>query len=765
MKKSPSILRPSIFALSVATLTVPSLYPDTIDTFDSGGIHAIASQIGAAPDPSIIAEGLNNILHLLGGVSAQANHWTYDRNDTGEYETIDASFDFRITAGTNGLADGLGFLLIPTSIYGPSGDGPNPTAEEPDVLGAFGLGIDVYPNINNISTHWNGFQVNELNASYVSSFRDNNVFNRVHVTLQRVSNATNASVILVNDSLGATPGAPAKIIDTVLPNMLPYENRVQFAARTGTENLNLDIDNVNVAYANPFVAVLPAAPTGHLYQDFDSTGTTSYRAVQVAKSDVTTFRSGPLIKTAEPDSTGAFLRIVNDNVNSQNNRVVFERGLDGGASNMGEVLQFDFRINSTDTPADGLGLLFLRTRDLGGTSYFTGDGIASSEEPNHANMLGIGFDVYPDGGTDVAPGVSLHWNGSKLADVLLPPSLGLNQFHRIQVLREPVATGLNVTVSAVPNINGVPVAPVTLVDHFFVPGASLYDYRAQFSARTGTENADVDIDNITSTQIARPPLANTQADFIQAAGSGWKGYAFGGGAAPDVRTDFDLNGNYLRLTYDGINVQKNAIAFDKQLDGSISGKTGIKGDVDFRLNSPTDQPADGMSLMLIPTAMYGNTGPGAAATPGFLAEEPNAPGVFGIGLDVYEDLRANQISLHWDGNVIIQLDVDPGKFNLVSGGFNHLHFELTQDASGMFLDLILTADIFGVPETPLVVFDDFLIPGMNLYDYRVEFAGRTGGLNMDIDLDNILVQTIPEPTSAALVGLGALLLARRRRQS
>jgi hypothetical protein len=110
----------------------------------------------------------------------------------------------------------------------PTGDGPNPLAEKPDLAGAFGLGIDVYPGINNISTHF-GTLVGEVNPSYVSSFRDNLVFNRVKFTLQRVGNATNATVSLISDSLGMTPGPEVKIMETVIPNMLPYENRVHSA--------------------------------------------------------------------------------------------------------------------------------------------------------------------------------------------------------------------------------------------------------------------------------------------------------------------------------------------------------------------------------------------------------------------------------------------------------------------------------------------------------------------------------------------------------
>jgi hypothetical protein len=242
-------------------------------------------------------------------------------------------------------------------------------------------------------------------------------------------------------------------------------------------------------------------------------------------------------------------------------------------------------------------------------------------------MLGIGFDVYDNGAPDVSPGVSLHWNGVTLTDVPLPPSFALNQFHRVEVTRETLPTGLNVTVTGIPNINGVPGAPVTLIDHFFVEGASNYDYRLQVSGRTGGANADHDIDNIVTSQVTRAPLARTESNFDQGTGSAWKGYVYETGAGPDVRNDFEVNGSFLRLAYDTVNGQRNAIAFDKQVDGSLNGRTKITADVDFRaMNTDGFQAADGFSLLIIPTATYGNTGPGAASAPGFLAEKPNAPG-------------------------------------------------------------------------------------------------------------------------------------------
>jgi hypothetical protein len=295
----------------------------------------------------------------------------------------------------------------------------------------------------------------------------------------------------------------------------------------------------------------------------------------------------------------------------------------------------------------------------------------------------------------------------------------------------------------------------------FVFGANNYDYRVQFSGRTGGANADHDIDNIQSSQILKAAQAQTKANFTAQDDSGWKGYLYGGGLAPEVRNDLSQNGNYLRIIHDGQNGQLNSVAFDKQIDGSISGRTGINAQLDFRLTS-TDASADGFSFMLIPTATFGNSGPGAAGTPGFIAEEPNVAGVFGVAVDLYDNI--NEVTAHWNGGVVSEVPVDPALVNLDSGSFHRMRLELRQVGADTLLDLILTSDVFGLAGAPLRVIDDLVIPGMNLYDYRVEIAGRTGGLNVSLDVDNILTQTIPEPASAALLGLGTVLLAGRRRR-
>ena len=749
------ILQRSVALLCVAPTLLTAA---TVDTFDGGGTAATNVQGGGGAAASVVAGGPNgNFLRLTtAGQNGTDNRYTYALTDTGAFDTITADFDFRILSPG---ADGFSFSLIPTSVFGTSGDGPAFTAEEPNFAGMLGIGFDLYDNLNNVSAHWNGNQLNELsvprNGGPGVNFRENGVFNRVTAQLQRVGNGSNLTLTLTGNSLG-TPGTPYKALEFALPNMLPYQNRVQFAGRTGGINQTVDIDNLNVAYSNPFTGLATAAPTGRLTQNFDSSGTTNYRAQQNNLRDDGTFRPGAILKAAEAGSSGAYLRLVSE-IGSQNNQIAFDRAFDAGVSNVTEVLKFDARLTSSGTPADGMGILFLPTSTQG----FSGAGIGSSEEPNHAGIFGVGLDVYNNGGGEQAPGISLHWNGVQVGDFAIPnPAIALGQFHSFEIVRTPVAGGLSVSVNITPDVNGTPGAPVSVVSNFFVAGARNYDNRVEFAARTGGASASHDLDNISSLQLAAAAQSKTHTNFDQGNGSGWKAFRSGEGSVPQIQNDSAPNGDYLRLMHDNNN-QTNSVAFDQQSDGIVGSASGIVAEFDTRM-TPGGNPGDGFSMMLIPTATYGTTGLGAITQGGFVSEEPNAPGVFGLAFDLYNGGSPfNEISLHWNGNAVTA--GDPG-FDLDSSLFHHVRLTLTESGSDVLASLSLIPDVFGSPGAQVNLFSDLLIPGMSLYDYRVEFGARSGGATVAVDLDNISVNTVPEPGSAAMLCLGLGVLLRRRRK-
>ena len=101
-------------------------------------------------------------------------------------------------------------------------------------------------------------------------------------------------------------------------------------------------------------------------------------------------------------------------------------------------------------------------------------------------------------------------------------------------------------------------------------------------------------------------------------------------------------------------------------------------------------------------------------------------------------------------------------FDIGNDVFNKVRFELRATPEGTLLDLSIIPDFYLNPGQAIVVFDDLPV-GLGLYDYRVEFAARTGGLNLSVDLDDILVQTVPEPTSMALLAIGGVAMGCFRR--
>ena len=104
-------------------------------------------------DPSSIGqnEGMDGFLRIVKEGGGQANVVAFDHDGSEATDEHNISFNFRgLDGGAAGRADGMSFLLVPTEDYGTEGAdtiefGPH---EEPNLLGAFGIGFDTFNNDN-----------------------------------------------------------------------------------------------------------------------------------------------------------------------------------------------------------------------------------------------------------------------------------------------------------------------------------------------------------------------------------------------------------------------------------------------------------------------------------------------------------------------------------------------------------------------------------------------------------------------------------------
>ena len=199
-------------------------------------------------------------------------------------------------------------------------------------------------------------------------------------------------------------------------------------------------------------------------------------------------------------------------------------------------------------------------------------------------------------------------------------------------------------------------------------------------------------------------------------------------------------GNYMRLINDGVNNNNNAIAFDQAPDG-VNPSGSISVDFDVRFTDSSGLPADGGSILLIPTGTYGALGNGWGG--GGSSEEPNVAGAFAIGMDLHPAESLNEISVHWNGAAITSVNMNDADLDWDAAVFHHVHAELVEGVGAggaVAVTVTITPDIHGTPGTPYTPIDNVTMTGMGSFaDYRVEFTGRTGGRNVSMDLDNIQV--------------------------
>ncbi|HEY5913173.1 MAG TPA: CotH kinase family protein, partial [Verrucomicrobiae bacterium] len=226
----------------------------TPQNFDSAGT---AYTLAGSTTPSIQTAdsgSTGDFLRLVPATGSQSGRIAFDRTASGAFNTVIATFDFRITPPSEqNQADGFAFALLSTATYGTTGVGPS-FAEEPNISKSIGVGFDDYdnastpaePNNNHISLHWNGALVGyPVTPSFDMS---NGKFHRAQIIVSFSGNNAYVTVRLTPD-INGTPGPT----ETVLQNALiagaaAYESRAAFAARTGGAWASHDLDNVNVQY-------------------------------------------------------------------------------------------------------------------------------------------------------------------------------------------------------------------------------------------------------------------------------------------------------------------------------------------------------------------------------------------------------------------------------------------------------------------------------------------------------------------------------------
>ncbi len=210
--------------------------------------------------------------------------------------------------------------------------------------------------------------------------------------------------------------------------------------------------------------------------------------------------------------------------------------------------------------------------------------------------------------------------------------------------------------------------------------------------------------------------------------------------APTITTG-GPSGDFMRMIQTGTTGDANYSHWDRPFIGA---QTSITLEFDARLSGG----ADGLGILFLPTATYGTTSTSAGHYIGAF-EEPNVLNTFAVGIDLYNGI--DEISLH-DGSMDAQND--PG-FDLNDNAFHHFSITWTEDAAVNSSLVSVTVDSTDYYTNEQIDLD--------LYEFRMEIGGRTGGQTRTADMYSVSV--IPEPSTMALTAFGmvALLVRRRRR--
>lgn len=506
-------------------------------------------------------------------------------------------------------------------------------------------------------------------------------------------------------------------------------------------------------------------------QNFDDPGTNYV---------LTQHGDGPGPVVAPDGLQGNYLALLQDNSPSSNNSIAFDL-TDARSDSIS--IEFDYVMpdDSDHTGccgqrADGFSLLLLNADQHGATGAAP-NGVVW-ERPAVHNSLAISFDIFSDPPT-AGDGntITVARNGQQIlvrdvdpaTEMLLNNSTGATiRPNHVIVNLDNLSTNPTISMYILPDTtNPTPPSPVVVFDATPLPMVMPFASGARLAigGRTGAAFTSVLMDNISADFASPIPFAasNGMSQDFDNPGTFYQTALIGGPAAPTLENgDAGSNGKFLRLAHDQPS-QNTEVAFDAM---SVAGP---RHQVSFDYRMPTDaghtgccgERADGFGVLLLNTANYGDSGTIMPTTNWETVAEANA---LGLGFGIF---GRNSITVSLDGVQVTELPVDMGVLTLNNGVFNRVDATIREDGGNSLLSISITPDINGTPGTPIIVATDLLLSGLDLNDYRLAFGARTGGAYTSLDIDNVNVSAVPEPSTMVLVGLGAvgLVVASRRKRT
>lgn len=434
----------------------------------------------------------------------------------GAYDELNITFQLRVDQGGNGGADGFGFAYLDTALHGTTGASPSaPTfGEEPNLLGSLGIGFDTFNNgagdanaEGSVSLHFNGSQVGSaVSLDGTFTLESGLVITAFMQVVPSPGEGGSRVTVILDDTFGGGTTFLPAFSDVLIPGMTAYEGRMAFGARTGGAWNRQAIDNVEATH-------ISGAGTQSYFENFEVESPT------VIGGTPFTAKNHGFEPFPAPEVTGAtgvqpgVMRLTTEGP-SQASSIAFDQT---STSTQQIVAGFDLRVTDTGAAAraDGLAFMLLDAADYGTTGNTLPDGYQAFEEPNFANALGIAFDTFsggpgnPDFCADcvgnVGNAVSIHWNGTTVAEATLPLAeinLAAGAFHHADVSVTEAPGGVSISVALTDGTDGSVSVPFA---DFFVPGVAFDGgARAAFAARTGGAADFHDIDNVNVQYIPEP---------------------------------------------------------------------------------------------------------------------------------------------------------------------------------------------------------------------------------------------------------------------